>query len=82
MCCIYYIICNINVLMYIYRKKKLISPDELELPWRPLYKMILRIMKAKETRPEMCHICNFYETATESLIIYAKVYFPVSEYFS
>lgn len=65
-------------LLVLLKKKKLISPDELELPWQPLYKMILRIMKAKETRPEMCYICNFYETATESLIIYAKVYFPLS----
>lgn len=54
----------------------------MELPWRPLYNMILRIIKAKENRPEMYNICHLYENTTESLIVYAKVYFPVSDYFS
>lgn len=44
--------------------------------------MILHIMKAKENRPEMYHICHLFENTTESLIVYAKAYFPVSEYFS
>ncbi|XP_060826320.1 proteasome activator complex subunit 4-like isoform X1 [Bombus pascuorum] len=65
-------------LLVLLKKKKYISPDELELPWRPLYNMILRIMKAKENRPEMYHICHLFENTTESLIVYAKVYFPLS----
>ncbi|OAD56880.1 Proteasome activator complex subunit 4 [Eufriesea mexicana] len=65
-------------LLLLLKKKKLISPDELELPWRPLYKMILRIIKAKENCSEMYRFCSFYENATASLIIYANVYFPLS----
>lgn len=38
-------------------------------------------MKTKENRLDMYHFCSFYENAMESLIICAKVYFPVSELF-
>ncbi|PBC33887.1 Proteasome activator complex subunit [Apis cerana cerana] len=60
-------------LLLLLKKKKLISPDELELPWQPLYKMILCIMKTKENRLDMYHFCSFYENAMESLIICAKL---------
>jgi len=33
-----------NVLVSLLRKQHLISPDELQLPWRPLYSMVQRIL--------------------------------------
>ncbi|CAL7949711.1 unnamed protein product [Xylocopa violacea] len=65
-------------LLLLLKKKKLISPDELELPWRPLYKMVLRMLKTEEHHPEMCRFGNFFGGALESVIICAKAYFPLS----
>ncbi|CAK9822685.1 Proteasome activator complex subunit 4 [Anthophora retusa] len=63
-------------LFILLKKKKLISPNELELPWRPLYKMILRIMK--DNVREMYRYSIFYIDVVQSLILFAKPYFPLS----
>lgn len=42
-----------SILIYVYffvvvvRKKELLSRDDLELPWRPLYDMVERILYSK-----------------------------------
>lgn len=64
------------------RKKKLISPNELELPWQPLYKISLHMMETGENRPEMYYFSSVHKVAIKALIVCAKVYFPVSKYFS
>lgn len=62
------------------RKKKLLSPDELELPWRPLYKALRFLIEPDENYLDMYSISPIYETAIESLILCSKAYFPVSKY--
>ncbi|XP_003702630.2 proteasome activator complex subunit 4A [Megachile rotundata] len=68
----------VNTLILLLIKKKLISPDELELPWRPLYEMCVRMKDTKGSRPEMYCYNNAHKVAMQGLIRCAKIYFPLS----
>ncbi|EFN87710.1 proteasome activator complex subunit 4B [Harpegnathos saltator] len=67
-----------SVLLSLLRKKELISPDDLELPWRPLYNLMHPIkgnslisLGIRRQPPWLRNILRF-------LIRSAKVYFPLS----
>lgn len=60
------------------RKNDLISPQELELPWRPLYDLIMSLMARKPAQVTFHHYPARIKNMLESLIYAAKVYFPVS----
>lgn len=63
---------------YNFRKNDLISPEELELPWRPLYDLCMTLMARKPAQVSFHHYPARIKNMLESLIYAAKVYFPVS----
>ncbi|XP_017877825.1 proteasome activator complex subunit 4A-like [Ceratina calcarata] len=69
---------SLYVLIRLLKKKKLISPDDLQLPWRPLYNITLRITETDKVHPDMYRFPPYYEEGIEMLIPYVKNYFPLS----
>lgn len=65
----------------IFRKKGLISPDELELPWKPLYELVDRVQANGETCLGMYRSFDCLSDTLNMLVHVVKVYFPVSDYF-
>lgn len=61
-----------------FRKKELISPEELELPWEPLYKLVQRIIASGGTSLGMYRYFSSLESTLAALVYAAKVYFPVT----
>lgn len=71
---------SINFLKY-FRKVDLITPEELELPWRPLYDLFIQVMP-KPMQISFYHYHNNLKSLLESVICVAKCYFPVSLLYS
>ncbi|XP_046617317.1 proteasome activator complex subunit 4-like [Neodiprion virginianus] len=65
-------------LIILLKKKELISPEELELPWKPLYDLTYRIMATGETALGMYRYFSSIESTLDVLVHAAKVYFPVT----
>ncbi|XP_039314530.1 proteasome activator complex subunit 4 isoform X2 [Solenopsis invicta] len=57
-------------------KKKLISPDELELPWRPLYNMMAHCLRRNSIG--IHRNLSWLETLLHCVIISVKTYFPLN----
>ncbi|KAL6256285.1 hypothetical protein P5V15_012401 [Pogonomyrmex californicus] len=65
-----------NVLVTLLKKKKLIRPDELELPWKPLYKITVQYFK-----PDPIGIYRqpkFLKNTLYYVVQAVKIYFPLS----
>ncbi|XP_058809543.1 proteasome activator complex subunit 4-like isoform X2 [Phymastichus coffea] len=59
------------------RKVDLITPDELELPWRPLYNLFMQVMP-KPLQISLYHYPSNLRNLLESIICVAKCYFPLT----
>ncbi|XP_013170818.1 PREDICTED: proteasome activator complex subunit 4-like isoform X2 [Papilio xuthus] len=60
------------------KKRYLISPEELTLPWRPLYEMGKKIFDKSETAIGMYHYLGSLEGTYLSMISCAKPYFHLN----
>ncbi|XP_011874622.1 PREDICTED: proteasome activator complex subunit 4-like [Vollenhovia emeryi] len=64
------------ILNLLLKKKKLISPDELELPWRPLYDILARHLHLDLLK--MNPLPEFLRSEFECTVVYVKNYFPLN----
>lgn len=60
------------------RKTDLISPDELELPWEPLYAVAKRVFYLSDSKVGLRRFFHPLRPALKSMVLQAKIYFPVS----
>lgn len=67
-----------QALIILLKKKELISPDQLELPWRPLYDLCKRIMSGSTRAVGMYRYFMSLDGTLNSLVHAARYYFPVS----
>jgi len=58
-----------------FRKKRLISPDELELPWRPLYEIMAHHLHRNPIG--IYRNLSWCKTLLHCVIYSIKIYFPV-----
>ncbi|KAF5308174.1 hypothetical protein FQR65_LT06354 [Abscondita terminalis] len=65
--------CTLNLLL----KKRLLSPDDLQLNWRPLYDLCVRITEKSHSDIGMYKYSASLEVVIESLIRICRLYFPV-----
>ncbi|XP_039314531.1 proteasome activator complex subunit 4 isoform X3 [Solenopsis invicta] len=65
-----------DTLVLLLKKKKLISPDELELPWRPLYNMMAHCLRRNSIG--IHRNLSWLETLLHCVIISVKTYFPLN----
>ena len=65
-------------LILLLEKKGLISPNEMELPWKPLYNLCRRIEKSRESSLEMYRFFSCAIGRLNVLVHAVKVYFPLS----
>ncbi|XP_076235371.1 proteasome activator complex subunit 4A [Calliopsis andreniformis] len=65
-------------LILLLKKKGLISPDDLELPWRPLYELRQRVKTNGETFLGMYRFFSCVADTLNLLVHAVKVYFPLS----
>ncbi|XP_015588278.1 proteasome activator complex subunit 4B [Cephus cinctus] len=66
------------VLILLLKKKELISPDELELPWKPLFELGRRVTPSGKTALGMYRYFSCLVTTLDALVHAAKFYFPLS----
>ncbi|XP_008550347.1 proteasome activator complex subunit 4 [Microplitis demolitor] len=70
-----------STLTSLMRKKELIAPTELELPWRPLYDLMFRTMKRNKRSQVilgMQRVPIYMGKTLHSLVHDAKTYFPIT----
>ncbi|XP_063991508.1 proteasome activator complex subunit 4B-like [Diachasmimorpha longicaudata] len=67
-----------STLIVLLRKTKLLTPSDLELPWRPLYDLKKRLIDVSISSSDMNRLLPRLPKVIHSLIHVAKVYFPVS----
>lgn len=67
-----------HVLITLLKKKELISPSELVLPWRPLYDLCERIFTSSRGAIGMYRYFSSLELTLDSLVHAARFYFPAS----
>ncbi|XP_008209740.1 proteasome activator complex subunit 4 [Nasonia vitripennis] len=60
------------------RKSDLISPKELELPWRPLFDLCNRIMPKKPHSVTCENYPTQLKNLLDSIVCFSKIYFPVN----
>uniref|UniRef100_A0A2A4JML8 Proteasome activator complex subunit 4 C-terminal domain-containing protein n=1 Tax=Heliothis virescens TaxID=7102 RepID=A0A2A4JML8_HELVI len=60
------------------KKRQLITPEELTLPWRPLYDMGKKIFDKSSTHIGMYHYLTSLEGSYISMVKCARPYFPIS----
>ncbi|KYQ53699.1 Proteasome activator complex subunit 4 [Trachymyrmex zeteki] len=65
-----------TTLILLLKKKKLISPDELELPWRPLYKIMAHYLQRNTIGIHRNPL--WLKTILHCVIYSVKIYFPLS----
>lgn len=58
----------------LHRKRCLISQDELQLEWKPLYDLCLRVLEKSKKELEMYNYNSKLENNLGAVIRYAKVY--------
>ncbi|KAK5647619.1 hypothetical protein RI129_002511 [Pyrocoelia pectoralis] len=58
-------------------KKKLLSPEDLQLEWRPLYDLCVRLTEKSHSEIGMYKYSSSLEMVVESLIRICRLYFPV-----
>ncbi|KAI4490320.1 hypothetical protein M0802_010697 [Mischocyttarus mexicanus] len=67
-----------DILIVLLRKKKLLSPDDLVLPWRPLYELYKKIRWKRTTSLVLFHIKPDLLDVLPILIRLSKTYFPLN----
>ncbi|XP_043684421.1 proteasome activator complex subunit 4B-like isoform X1 [Vespula pensylvanica] len=67
-----------STLILLLKKKELLSPNDLELPWRPLYELNQRVRMSAESSIGMFRYFPFLGCTLNSLIHSAKIYFPLN----
>ncbi|XP_043255483.1 proteasome activator complex subunit 4A-like isoform X1 [Colletes gigas] len=65
-------------LILLLKKKRLISPEELELPWRPLYELVEHVRKNEESFIRMYRSFACLSDKLNILVHAVKIYFPLS----
>ncbi|XP_016837530.1 proteasome activator complex subunit 4 [Nasonia vitripennis] len=60
------------------RKNDLISPKELELPWRPLFDLFYRVMPKKPDSLKFENYPEPLEDLLDLIVCASKIYFPVN----
>ncbi|XP_025835713.1 proteasome activator complex subunit 4B-like [Agrilus planipennis] len=66
-----------STLQFLLKKRHLISPEELELEWKPLYDLCIRIMETSKTDLGMYRYFLTLENTLKNLIRFCRIYFPV-----
>ncbi|XP_014486142.1 PREDICTED: proteasome activator complex subunit 4B-like [Dinoponera quadriceps] len=67
-----------SALLLLLKKKELISPDELELPWRPLYELMHPLKRNSVVALGIHRYPPWVKNILRCLIRAAKTYFPLS----
>ncbi|ETE72009.1 Proteasome activator complex subunit 4, partial [Ophiophagus hannah] len=67
-----------RLLINLLKKKELLSRDDLELPWRPLYEMLERILYSKTEHLGLNWFPNSVESVLKTLVKNCRLYFPES----
>ncbi|KAG7204017.1 hypothetical protein KM043_001879 [Ampulex compressa] len=67
-----------SLLIELLKRQELISPDELQLPWRPLYELTRRIRKSKKVTMGMIRYSLELPNVLCNLAHVAKPYFPIN----
>uniref|UniRef100_A0A672TTU1 Proteasome activator subunit 4 n=1 Tax=Strigops habroptila TaxID=2489341 RepID=A0A672TTU1_STRHB len=65
-----------RLLINLLKKKELLSRDDLELPWRPLYEMLERILYSKTENLGLNWFPNSVESVLKTLVKSCRPYFP------
>ncbi|XP_026508317.1 proteasome activator complex subunit 4 [Terrapene carolina triunguis] len=65
-----------RLLINLLKKKELLSRDDLELPWRPLYEMLERILYSKTEHLGLNWFPNSVESVLKTLVKSCRPYFP------
>ncbi|XP_012505294.1 PREDICTED: proteasome activator complex subunit 4 [Propithecus coquereli] len=65
-----------RLLINLLKKKELLSRDDLELPWRPLYDMVERILYSKTEHLGLNWFPNSVENVLKTLVKSCRPYFP------
>lgn len=60
------------------KKKQYITPQELTLPWRPLYELGKKIFEKSATHFGMYHYLNTLDASYQAMVKYARPYFDVN----
>lgn len=68
----------VNLLILLLKKKELISPQELTLPWRPLYDLCKKITSSNLTSLGMYRYISSLESCLDRLVHEARYYFSSS----
>lgn len=67
---------------FTYRKKHLLSPDEIVLEWRPLYELCKRIMDSSHAQLGMYRYFSSLEHTLDALVhaarLYVKFFSPIA----
>ncbi|XP_056636067.1 proteasome activator complex subunit 4-like [Diorhabda sublineata] len=67
-----------NTLIQLLKKKYLLTRDDLQLDWRPLYDLCIKITEKSKTGIGMYRYASNFEMTIFHLIRLCKVYFPAS----
>ncbi|KAK9752669.1 Proteasome-substrate-size regulator, mid region [Popillia japonica] len=65
-------------LSFLLKKDYLLSQDDLQLDWKPLYDLCTRLVQQSKNDIGMYRYSSGLETALENLIRCARIYFPVT----
>ncbi|XP_039282651.1 proteasome activator complex subunit 4 isoform X2 [Nilaparvata lugens] len=65
---------TLNILL---KKKEALSPEDLTLPWQPLYELFKKIYTDSSTKLGMYRYVPSLSSALENLVLLARFYFPV-----
>ncbi|CAH1169598.1 unnamed protein product [Phaedon cochleariae] len=67
-----------TTLVQLLKKKYLLTRDELQLDWRPLYELVIKVMEKNKTDIGMYRYSSNFEGTIFQMIKACKVYFPAS----
>ncbi|KAM4624596.1 proteasome activator complex subunit 4B [Polymixia lowei] len=67
-----------RLLIHLLKKKELLSRDDLELPWRPLYELYERVIYSKTEHLGLIWFPNSVDTILKALVKSCRLYFPAS----
>uniref|UniRef100_A0A8C3A3V6 Uncharacterized protein n=1 Tax=Cyclopterus lumpus TaxID=8103 RepID=A0A8C3A3V6_CYCLU len=67
-----------RLLIQLLKKKELLSRDDLQLPWRPLYDLYKRIVYSKTEHLGLIWFPNSVDHILKALIKSCRLYFPMS----
>ncbi|XP_012271997.1 proteasome activator complex subunit 4 isoform X2 [Orussus abietinus] len=65
-------------LILLLKKKELISPEELELPWRPLYNLMHSIICKRHAPQSLHRYFSSMDVTLDAVVQAVKIYFPLS----